>query len=301
MATKHDTPFAPKPIIWDKFNMILQTSDGGDSAANIGTYHIFCETRRRMGHQVFSEGLFEHREKADFETALNWLESPSVRGLGLYRRHPDEFFWGSRTNTMSRDQTVPLLGAMALYGMRRRVAQYMVGHAMRAFLFTTNTTPNWAYKTYNPNNLTWIERIKFFFGWQPGRVVYATKLPDLTLFEFWALELRGLYHWAFWPIFFPVLCVLDIHTWFGSWHKVNVYGRDPRNSDDRNHVNTLIVGLQVCPTPIMKFAAKLYRNRPWAFDQTTGTMSDMTGPQSALNHYYRAKNSPPFNVLGAPI
>jgi hypothetical protein len=284
-----------KEIIWDKWDMILQTGDGGDTAANMGTYHLFSETRRRMGHKVFSDGYYPRKDKEDFLLVLLKLEHPTKKGRGLYRRHPEPAFWGSRTNTMSRDQTIPLLCAMAIYGLRGQILKYMLGHLFRGFLFATNTTPNWSYPA-DVSGFTFFEKVKFFFGWDPGRIVYATKLPDLTLFEFWALELRGLYGWAVWPLFFPVLCFLDIWTLIGSFEK-NIQGKDPSQSDDRNHVNSLLIGLQICPTPILEFAVKVYSKRPLA----AGARPGVNGPQSALDHYYRADDSPPFNLLAEPI
>ncbi len=273
--------------------MILQGGDGGDSAANLGTYHVYCETRRRMGHQYFTDGQYQWREVEDFEIALKKLQRASWL---FYRRHPDESFWGSRVNTMSRDQTIPLLSAMALYGMREHVFLYMFGHALRLFLFTTNTTPNWTYPNQT-GTLTWWEKVKFFFGWKPSTIVYGFKLPDLTTFEFWALELRGLYHWTVWPLFFPILCALDLFTLISSADKVYFYGQKPGQSDDRNHINVLLVGLQVCWTPVMWLAARLYCSRPHA----ANARLEANGVQSALDHYYRADNSPPFNVLAEPI
>lgn len=293
-----------KQIIFDEWKMILQGGDGGDSAANWGTYHIFLETRRRMGHKVFPDGYYPLKEKEDFLNGLDLLRDRDRRP-GLYRRHPDPAFWGSRVNTMSRDQTIPLLGAIALYGVKNAAWDYIGAHLKRVFLFATNTTPNWSDPVKTPNDLTTWQRIKFFFGWDAGHPVYATKIPDVTVGDFWALELRCIYSpWA-WPLFFPVLCVLDVMTLIGSFTKVYSYGNDPSNNDDRNHVNVILIGLQICPTPIMKMAALLYSTRPkakipdWLLAETEGY--DPSGPQSALDGYYGADNSPPFNELGRPI
>lgn len=289
-----------KRIIWDEYGMILQTGDGGDSAANIGTYHVYLETRRRMGHTMFNDGPWPCSDVNYFAAALAALESPEVKGLGLYRRHPNKFSWGSRTNTMSRDQTIPLLSAMALYGLRGKVWQYVKGHARRGFLFTTNTTPNWTYPSHQVEFTMW-EKIKFFFGWDAGYPVYRTKLPDVTFGDFWALELRGLYHPWLWPVFFPILCALDAFTLAGSFAKIYVYAKDPTNSDDRNHINVMLVGLQICATPVIRFAAKVYSKRPRAELVGPEIWWLPSGPQAALDHYYRAVNSPPFNELAAPI
>ncbi len=279
--------------------MILQGGDGGDSAANMGTYHIFLEARRRgVIASAFHDGRFANKEKTDFMVALLKLEDSGRKGLGLFRRHPNPDFWGSRINTMSRDQTIPLLGAMALYGLKKAAWKYILGHALRGFLFTTNTTPNWSDPVRNKSTLTAWQRVKFFFGWQiPGVVIYATKLPDLTIGDFWALELRGIYTKWLWPIFFPWLCILDLFTLVGSFEKVMVYGKDARNSDDRNHINTMVVGLQICPTPVMKIAAWVYSTRPHAGNAS----ATASGPQSALDAYYSADDAPPLNIVGAPI
>lgn len=285
-----------KEIIWDDYGMILQTGDGGDSAANVGTYHVYLETRRKqsLGQSFFDgDASWKWTTKEAFQSRLTYLHGI---GTGLYRRHPKPEYWGSRTNTMSRDQTIPLLAAMALYGMKAQVWDYIKGHAKRGFLFATNTTPNWTYPSHQVD-FTWWQKVKFFFGWDPGYPVYATKMPDLTIGDFWALELRGLYSpWAK-PFFYPVLCGLDLFTLIGSATKVYMYGKDPSHSDDRNHVNCLLVGLQICPTFVIRLAAKLYSKRP----KCEGASATTSGPQSALDHYYRAANSPPFNELARPI
>ncbi len=312
-----------KQIIWDDYRMILQTGDAGDTAANIGTYHIFCESRRRMIQRdpyayvvasLSSDGLlWRWREKVEFEDALEKLKGPAI---GLYRRHPAPEFWGSHWGTMSRDQTIPLLGAMALYGMKRKVFEYVVGHALRGFLFTTNIYPNWAREHIDtPEKFGWglWKRVRFFFGWRPGYPVFTPKMPDFTGPSFWALELRGLYHWAVSPLLFPILCLLDLQLVVSSYSKVKRYAKDPHNSDDRNHINLMLVGLQVCSTPLVKWAAKVYSKRPLA-EIPPGVYNPFpelqpeaklpalpSGPQSALDHYYRAPDSPPFNILGRPL
>lgn len=291
-----------RTLEFDQWGMILQGGDGGDSAANMGTYHIFLQTRRNMGHVMFNDGPWPASDLRAFVAALWQLEAPgspiAFANVGLYRRHPDLRYWTARTNTMSRDQTIPLLGAMALYKHTGRVVDYLIGHAKRLFLFTTNTTPNWSDPISTPNTLTTWQRVKFFFGWDPGRAVYALKIPDITLFEFWALELRGLYRpWA-WPVIFPLVLFADLFTVFGSLDKVFVYAKDATNNDDRNHVNTMLVGLQICPTPLVRLAANIYSMRPRAgYDKP----SEVSGPQSALDHYYGPVDAPPLNELGRPI
>lgn len=298
-----------KQVIFDEDHLILQTGDGGDCAANMGTYHIFIETLSRM-QKSFDYERFKHNKKLDFVKACTKLEGLPF-GKGLYRRYNDSNFWGSRPDTMSRDQTIPLLGAWALYGMKDKAWEYFLGHLKRGLLFAGNTTPNW---TYPPDHRlatpaydwTWWKKIRFFMGWRPTnnsgiRVkVYGKKLPDLTIAEFWALEIRALNWWLLWPL----LVIFDCLTVLGSLDKVYRYAKDEGNSDDRNHINILLTGLQVLWTPTMGLAGWIYAKRPKAraVAHLDGEYYfNRNGPQTSLDHYYRQWNAPPLNELAEPI
>jgi len=300
-----------KQIIFDDQNLILQTGDAGDCAANMGTYHVFLETLKRM-KKTIDRVRFKHGFKEDFEKACALLEGLPI-GSGLYRRYNNPKFWGSRTDTMSRDQIIPKLAAWALYGMKDKAWEYFKGHLKRGLLFTTNSTPNHTYPPGDPlatppPPFEWTvwKRIRFYFGWRPKDKqgwkikIYAKKMPDVTAFEFWALEIRALRWWLLWP----VLVVLDAFTILGSLDKVYRYARTKKNADDRNHLNTMLAGLQIYWTPTMWIAALVYSRRPRAKHVVPldgDYYYSRNGPQTALDYYYWQWNAPPFNELAEPI
>jgi hypothetical protein len=106
----------------------------------------------------------------------------------------------------------------------------MLHHACRGFLFSYNTIKNGASRKEQEE--TW-------------------KLPDITGPDILATELRGfgLISWLFWPL----LCVLDLHLLLGA---VYDYYLDNEEPDVINFLGKLFVAREHVPTPTSWLAAR---------------------------------------------
>lgn len=163
--------------------------DGGDSANRTLAYYI--------GEKLNGRNI----QPSVVRQALNYLQCPDSKGN--YRRHPDPLFWYSEDDRMSRDQSIPVVVAMGLFGLNDMLKDFYNAHKKRGLLFTTNTRrnghtkENHGIKYYsNARDLRWYEKLalKYRIPLIPtpkGYRNYSWKLPDLTLFEFHALYIRG--------------------------------------------------------------------------------------------------------------
>lgn len=157
-----------------RYNLIAQPPPGydpGDSAQREGFYAVGIELLYRMGKCSAEEYEFT---KTRYEEVLVRLSDPW--NPGFIRRYPDAYYWGGQSDRLSRDQAIPNVVAMGFMN-RKRLSAFFWGHLKsRALLFMTNTRNNWA--------------------WQPGHPEYDAqkykwKLPDVTLFSFWATYIRA--------------------------------------------------------------------------------------------------------------
>jgi len=191
----------------DEWGMVAQGAphrDGGDSCHRMGMYYFGLEIRKKLG---ISNKTWPRNNSKFYELALGKLQN----GKGDLRRHPDQSVWYSDWDRASRDQTIPFMCACSAIGLKDNAWDYVKSHAKRLFLFTTNTKPNWVYPEGDARHVEfdWTpwKRFKFFFGWRPRNErgdkesVYGTKLPDLTILEFWGMEIRALRLWFLWPAF----------------------------------------------------------------------------------------------------
>lgn len=204
-----------KTIAKDTYGVLGQrqedgTLEMGDSA---------CWT----GHYIYLTGLYFPRASF-FE--IKWgayVRHPAPMAtnykFGAYYKHP----WDG---VMSRDQLTGVIGGLIRQKNYRALFRMICHHSLRFFLFAYNTRPN----GQDPTTSKW-------------------KLPDLTLFDFWALYLRGFGKAS--RIFWPILCLLDFHLVFGAV-KVNL-----TNDDDQiNYALKLMISREFVPTPISWLAQK---------------------------------------------
>jgi hypothetical protein len=209
----------------DKSGIIGQPIDdggrieGGDSAC-------------WMGHYIYLTN----------DQTFPYVETFEKR-LGGYVRHPDPDMTNngfgalcadSFDGCISRDQLTGIL--LALIAQKKRVATLalLLDHMFRLFLFAYNTIPNGA----DPETS-------------------KRKMPDLTLFDIWALEIRSL--GLFGLILYPLLCVFDLHVLFAVL--IDRIGFNRKDNDVINLAGKLIAGKEHLPTPISLLAFKLADKR----------------------------------------
>jgi hypothetical protein len=140
-------------------------------------------------------------------------------GFGAYYEHP----WAG---CISRDQMTGIMAALIATHDFKGMCRLILHHATRGFLFAYNTIHN--------------GRPKDLWGW---------KIPDLTLLDIWATEIRGLKPLAY--LLWPLLCILDVHIFIATL--VNL----KRKQDDPiNFAIKLIIANEHLPTPLSWLAWK---------------------------------------------
>jgi hypothetical protein len=159
------------------------------------------------------------------------------KGFGGYVRHPDPYatpygfgayYKNPWNGCISRDQLTGVILALIKQKEYMAMVRLMLNHSLRLGLFSYNTIHNGT----DPKTSKW-------------------KLPDFTLMDIWAMELRGFGKLS--RIFWPLLCILDLHLLVGT-----IYDRlfDNKEPDVINFLGKLIVSREHVPTPISWFAAK---------------------------------------------
>jgi hypothetical protein len=187
--------------------------EGGDSAV-------------WTGHHVY---LTNDEDKFDY---VKFYEVSK----GAYVRHPDPkmtnngfgaYYKNPYNGCISRDQLTGILSGIIAKNDIGAMLRLMAHHLTRLFLFSYNTIHNGK----KPEESKW-------------------KLPDLTLLDIWAMQLRGLGKLSI--IFFPLLCVLDIHMLLNTL----LVNRED-DPDQINYAMKLIISREHVPTPISKLSLKL--------------------------------------------
>lgn len=149
--------------------------------------------------------------------------------FGAYVRHPDPslsydgfaaYYKNPWDGVISRDQYHGVLAAIIAAKDYSALFRAFLHHGAWAWLFMYNTRIN----GQNPSQAKW-------------------KMPDLTLFDMWALYIRGagLLGW----LFYPLLTLFDVHL-FLSTVFVNM---EPKEKDDViNHTIKMIIAKDKKPT-----------------------------------------------------
>lgn len=208
-----------KSLTLDKYGVVGQIQDdgsieGGDSAC-------------WQGHRVYLTKVNDPNYVDFFEV-----------GFGAYVRHPDpkltiQGFGAHYKNPwngcISRDQLTGILMAIVGTGDRKAMLRLMLHHACWGMLFSYNTIRNGR----DPATARW-------------------KLPDLTLMDIWATQLRG-FGKVSW-LFFPLLCVLDLQMLLNA-----IMDRVLKVQDDDviNFMGKLFVSREHVPTPVSWLTLKV--------------------------------------------
>lgn len=194
--------------------------------------------------QAQSDGFIDHGDSACWNGHLEYNAGDSRPGIsffevgfGAYVRHPEKlqtthgfgaYYKNPWAGCMSRDQLTGVLCGLIRENNLGAKLRFIFNHACRGFLFAYNTIHN-------------------------GKKPSGWKVPDLTLFDFWALELR-MFGYFFWPL----LCVFDFHTLLA----VLLFNRNKNQSNDViNLAMKVIVCKEVAPTPLSRLAYGLL-NKP---------------------------------------
>lgn len=140
---------------------------------------------QRTGMFLWALQILGHESLPKFKQAyVNNIKN--IRGpLGTYRRAAVDKvpMWYTDFDRMSRDQATGLLVGLAVTGQTKEILRFIMGHALRLFLFTTNVRRNGTTRTNHGKPI----------GNGQTRN-YTIKLPDLTGPDFWALEIRCLFY-----------------------------------------------------------------------------------------------------------
>jgi len=264
----------------DKFNVItMKGGDGGDSIHKTMMYYLGL---------IWNAGYFETGFGGGptgmyFGQHLFSFTGLSKEDYHRWRRHPDRSKWYGHPDRLSRDQATPLVIALGEYRRKgfckKELWIFIFKHILRLG-FMTNTRRNWQYPTleeHNENN-PWVT-------WN-----YSWKLPDFCGPEFFGLYVRGLNLWWL----YPLLLLSDIENFVNTIIKCWFYGRNPKNSDDQNHILSLLQSQRHLPTPISWLSRIVYvRYRPMAKPPQNPEYQTISGPQSALRYYFAEENGGP--------
>lgn len=204
-----------------------------------------------------------------------------------YRRHIDPWMWYSRHFMISRDQLVGMLASLVLIGDTQLISCLIRKHWNEGKLFLAwNRYHNHQWETEEQQleaNREGIEHKK----WNGNK----TKFPDATLFEVWALYIRGLKLWYL----YPLLYLFDLENLAGSIkHRVFPYkikwrGWKPYlkpENDVINHVMTTFAGILVWPTLWTKLSARV---------------CSPNQIQGRLDAFFGEEKEPPINDLIYPM
>lgn len=205
----------------DKYGIIGQIQqdgsiEGGDSA---------CWN----GHWAYLGGDYDFNYVKTFEKGFGGFcrhphPEQTYNGFGAYYKNP----WNG---CVSRDQFHGVLLGIIAEKNRLAMLRVILQHACRGFLFAYNTIPNGS----DPATAKW-------------------KMFDITFMNIWAMELRGfgMFSWLFWPL----LCVLDLHLLIDALYDRAINSQDP---DVINFIGRILVSREHVPTPISWLVTKIVR------------------------------------------
>jgi len=200
--------------------------EGGDSACWNGHWLYLNDGKDPGGNVVTDvESYVDFFEVEPGAYVRHPVPSESINRFGAYYKNP----WNG---CISRDQLTGILAALNKHDKPGPILRLMLHHSLKLFLFTYNTVRN----GQDPETAEW-------------------KMPDITLMDIWALELRALGNAVRWlkPILYPVLTILDIHMLLNTLY-FNYFNKD---EDNINHAIKLIIGKENNPTIISKLTFKL--------------------------------------------
>lgn len=186
---------------------------------------------------------------------------------GVFVRNPDPNKWYSNPNTTSRDQLKALLCYLVIEGFTGTLKRVFKDHLKRLLLFTANTRNNGSYPTLEEYNKHSPQK-----PWDG----YKWKIPDITLFEVWALYIRGFRC----RIMYPFLYIFDLESLFGA-----ILSKYNGNTDLANSLGVYLLSKQVMDTFVMKLARRIAK--PYLYER--------------LETYFTQEGEPPLHEYAKPL
>lgn len=213
----------------DMYGTLTQTqpdgsAEGGDSVNWTGHFcyltgaFLFGDIDRESNKEVAFSEFFEGSR------------------FGAYVRHPDPLLTNNAfgahyenpwNGCISRDQMTGIIAGLIAQSSCLAKLRFVAHHALSLFLFAYNNIANGE----DPKTAKW-------------------RVPDLTLFDIWAIELRMFPVLA--VLLYPLLCILDLHTFLAC--ALERFSSDPDNiSLAMKH----IISYEVVPTPVSWLTRKV--------------------------------------------
>lgn len=147
----------------------------------------------------------------------------TYNGFGAHYKNP----WNG---CISRDQFTGILAALVIGKKYKAMFRIVLHHMTRLMLFSYNNIKNGS----NPETANW-------------------KIGDLTLFDIWATQIRGLG-----PIvsilLYPLLMIFDLHILLSA---IYTNFEPESESDVINHVAKLMIAKRYFPTPLSLLAWRI--------------------------------------------
>jgi hypothetical protein len=200
----------------DKFGLIVQDVNGN-------TFGDAGDSTHKTSHLEIALILTNDLAHPSFEKLVD------VQKATPFVRHPDPAKWYSETNRFSRDQATPYLIALALNKNYKMLSHFFFRHMLHGFLFTWNYIPNWV---------------------MPGDAGYKKKMPDITLFEFFNVYIRG---FRLYPLY-PLLLLGDLEMLGGV-----IVKRFQDDNDVANSLANTLLAQCVMSTPLSYLARKILK------------------------------------------
>lgn len=276
----------------DEFGCIVQgppLRDGGDGGHRMGAYHCGIGVRVQL---MKMPDLLDWWKPLAHEFK-SYVRDNLQNAKGQLRRHPHPVRWYGRWNCASRDLTIALLCGCAMTGSKSIARKYIkshifnwgmigrIGHKVLPFRL-----PVWLPLLVAGNWLrNHVERDADFPPEEQWKL--KTKIPDPTLLEVWALEIRAARLW----MLYPLLLVLDLETFIGTlvWNK---WRKD--DNDIINHVYVTNTIQHIYPTPLGYLAHRMLNwpmasNKFWVYfsqhPENITEMHDLWKP--VFDHYIK--------------
>jgi len=179
----------------------------------------------------------------DYPNVINYTDNfESKQYPGLYVRHPNpaqskhgfaSYCEGNWRGVESRDQMTGKLCFFVKAKAYQPLKRSLVKHCKRGMIFANNTIHNGINPLdYGPSSI-----LKLSF-----------KLPDITLFDIWALYIRGFRFWAL----YPLLILFDLQLLVTAC--IKYFSSD---NDIISFVLKVITARETMPTPLGWLASKI--------------------------------------------
>lgn len=240
--------------------------DGGDSFSFAGQVMVAFYARHHFKKTGDAEYIYQREQYLKRLDKLRY-------GYGIYLRHNVEPEWATKPDRMSRDQMTANIAAMGFLEQNSKLWVMLLFLIFRLG-FATNTRAN-------------------------GKLKAPWKLPDFCGPKILGMFIRAL---KLYPLY-PLLLLTDLHMLIDSIVQIIGAKKNPEDTNETNHIVSLLQSTITMPTLISYLARKIYRLRPLAPQGKQRVRKTTFGPQSALDHFFSGRNEiePPIDDLYRPL